>query len=163
MKTYWLKNMGRPGLTVKENLRPINSKVKKERFKNVYITSMQSRINHTARYRRTGQAMIEMLLLLPLAGACFVLCLLFFHAHTQYLWMDHQLYQGLICLAKGNTHTLCKNQMEQKIKSFLWTGRLKHVRFQQWENKWTGNFTWKTGFWKIRFKKTLNLNKRSLL
>ena len=107
--------------------------------------------------KHSGQVLLETLILLPLTGACFILCLLFFHVHAQHLWMDHQLYQALICLSKGKTKPKCENQMNKKIKAFLWTGKLNNIQFKKKEREWTGFFTWETGFWRIRFRKKLNL------
>ena len=101
-----------------------------------------------------GQTIIEALLVLPLAGACFIVCLLFFHVYAQYLWMDHHLYQALICLAKEGHN--CKDNMTQKIKSFLDIGQLKNIQFKITENKWSGSFIWETSFWTIPLKKNLS-------
>ena len=107
------------------------------------------------RKNKKGQALTEALITLPLASACFVLCLWLFHSYTQQLWMDHQLYQSLICLAKGENKSHCKNKMDQKIKSFLWVGELKNIKLDNKNGKWSGAFIWKTSFLKIPFKKTL--------
>ena len=105
--------------------------------------------------RASGQAMMETLISLPLISACFILCLLFFHAFAQTLYMDHQLYQSLICLAEGKPKTDCEKTLQQKVKSFFWTGKLKNIKFKKGEEKWSGQFTWETGFWTIPFQQTL--------
>lgn len=107
--------------------------------------------------KRSGQAVIETMVLLPLVTAGFMLCFLFFHVHAQHLWMDHQLYQALICLAKGKTKANCETQMKKKIKSFLWFGKLQNIQFHAREKKWTASLIWKTVFWQIKFKKQINL------
>jgi hypothetical protein len=107
--------------------------------------------------KNKGQVLLEALILLPLISTCFILCLLFFHVHAQHLWMDHQLYQSLICLSKGETRQHCKRKMEKKIKSFLWMGRLNNIQFKKGGNVWAGSFNWEGGFWKIRFRKRINL------
>ncbi len=113
--------------------------------------------------RPSGQALGETLVLLPLAVSCFILCFLFFHVHAQHLWMDHQLYQSLVCLAKGQTKPHCENQMEKKIETFLWTGRLQNIQFYKKENEWKGSFIWNTKFWRIQFRQKLQLKKGVLL
>ena len=113
--------------------------------------------------KQSGQAVIEMIIVLPLITSCFILCLLFFHVHAQYLWMDHQLYQSLICLARGKTKLSCETQMKKKIKSFLWTGKLENIQLHSGDKKWKGSFIWKAGFWQIKFKKQINLNRGILL
>ena len=111
--------------------------------------------------KKSGQALIETLLVLPLICFCFSVCLLSFHAHAQYLWMDHHLYQALICLSKGKKD--CKDNMTKKIKSFLWVGDLNNIQFKTTESKWSGTFTWQTLLWKIPFKKHLKRGELSLL
>ncbi len=112
----------------------------------------------------SGQAVLETLVALPLATSCFVLCFLFFHLHAQYLWMDHHLYQSLVCLAKGKNKADCENQMERKIKKFLWAGKLKDIQFhKKGEKQWKGSFTWSAPFWRVRLTETLNLKKEVLL
>ena len=113
--------------------------------------------------KQSGQAVIEIIILLPLIASCFILCLLFFHVQAQHLWMDHQLYQSLICIARGKTKLSCETQMKKKIKSFLWTGKLKNIQLYQGKNKWKGSFIWETGFWRIKLKKQINLKRGVLL
>ena len=105
----------------------------------------------------SGQVLVEALVLLPLVCSCFVLCFLIFQVYAQHLWMKHQLYQSLICLTKGQEKSYCKNQMEKKIKAFLWNGKLKNIQFYGKEKEWKGAFIWKTRFWKIQFRQKLNL------
>lgn len=113
--------------------------------------------------RSSGQVLGETLVLLPLVGLCFIFCLLFFHVHAQHLWMDHQLYQSLICLAKGQPKRHCENQMEKKIANFLWTGKLQNIQLYKKQNEWKGSFIWNTRFWKIQFRQRLHLKKGVLL
>jgi len=110
-----------------------------------------------------GQVLIETLVLLPVITVCFLLSLLFFHVHAQSLWMDHQLYQSLICMAKQQPKKYCINKMQKNIKSFLWTGHLKSIRYHKKPNEWHGFFTWENQFWTLHFKKKINLKRKHLL
>ena len=124
---------------------------------------MDNKRNDKKKYKvPSGQAVVEALVLLPLVCVCFILCLFFFQIHAQHLWMDHQLYQSLICLAKGKAKRNCENQMQKKIKTFLWMGELKNIQFYKKENEWKGVFTWETGFWQIPFEKTLQFKEGAL-
>ena len=104
---------------------------------------------------KKGQALTEALMAGPVVIACFVLCIGLFHGYTQQLWIDHQLYQSLICLAKGESQSRCAKTMKQKIKAFLWIGKLKNIKLYKQEEKWSGSFTWETPWWKIPFKKSI--------
>ena len=108
---------------------------------------------------QSGQALIETVVLFPLVASCFILCLLFFNVYAQQLWMDHQLYQSLVCMAKGHTSYTCEKKMKKKIKSFLWAGRLEETKLYKKANKWQGTFVWRTQFWRIPFRKTFELKK----
>ncbi len=128
-----------------------------------YKNILHQRKNRTGCQTQSGQAVMEALFLLPLVCACFILCFLFFHVHAQHLWMDHQLYQSLICLAKGKKQINCKTRMETKIKTFLWMGKLKDIQFYKGKKEYRGFFIWETGFWRIRFAKKIHLGKGALL
>ena len=112
---------------------------------------------------QSGQALTEALIALSLTSTCFIVCLLLFHGYTQQLWMDHQLYQSLICLAKGENKQHCKKIMIQKTKAFLWIGKIQNLKLYKKEEQWKGTLTWETPFWKIPFQKTLNLNQTDFL
>ena len=113
--------------------------------------------------RQKGQVLVETLVLLPLIYSCFILCLLFFFMYAQHLWMDHQLYQSLLCMAKGKTKPYCESQMKRKIASFLWIGELNNIQFHKRKNGWRGLFIWETEFWRIQFSKQFIMRKESLL
>ena len=114
------------------------------------------------RKKTKGQALTEALAFLPITSACFIVSFGLFFAYTQKIWMDHQLYQSLICLAQGENKTHCKQKMKKKIKIFLWTGKLKNIQLHKKTQQWKGTFTWETHFWKIPFQQTLNKGSLSL-
>ncbi len=118
-------------------------------------------------YKRysTGQAIMEAVISLPLVFTCLTLCLLFFYVHIQHIWTDHQLYQALICLAEGQPMKKCKNTLIRKTKTFLWLGRLTDIQLDKVFNKnqWKGRMTWKSLYWRLDFKKQINLIQGVLL
>lgn len=113
--------------------------------------------------KSSGQAFIELTILLPLVCSCFFLSLFMFQVYTQQLWMDHQLYQALICIAKGKQKFNCQNKMQKNIKSFLHIGKLKNINLSKKNEEINGIFTWKTPLWNIKFQKKFNLKTESLL
>ena len=104
-----------------------------------------------------GQILIESLILLPLTSACLILSLLFFFLYSQYLWMDHQLYQALLCSAKGRSSAVCTYQMQKKIKSFLWMGHITNIQIKKSFSGFKGFFIWKHPFWNLSFQKEIRL------
>ncbi len=85
-----------------------------------------------------GQALMELMISLPLLFTCTVFCLLVFHTYTQKLWADHVLYQALICMAQNQKALICKNQAKKKLKNFLWQAKIKTLKFKTQKNKWKG-------------------------
>ena len=116
-------------------------------------------------FNSSGQALIETVIGLPLVLTCLTLCLLFFYVHIQHIWTDHQLYQALICLAEGQPTKECENKLIRKTKTFLWLGRLTDIQLSKVLNKkqWKGRITWKSLYWRLDFKKQINLIQGVLL
>ena len=109
--------------------------------------------------QKSGQAVVEMVIGLPLVAVCLMVTLLFFQLQAQRLWLDYQLYQSLICLARGETKIHCKRNLHKQSKYFLWMGRLTDVHlYKGGQNQWTGTLTWKGLYWNLHFKKNLNLD-----
>ena len=114
----------------------------------------------TRYFNSTGLAITETIISLPLVFTCLILSLLFFYIHVQHLWTDHHLYQALICLAEGQPTKTCKDELIKKTKTFLWPGRLTNIQLHKILNKkqWKGRLTWKSTYWRLDFKKQINLN-----
>ena len=116
-------------------------------------------------FNSNGQAIMETIISLPLIFTCFILSLLFFYVHVQHLWTDHHLYQALICLAEGQSKKTCKDRLIKKTKTVLWLGHLTNIQLHKILNKkqWKGRLTWESLYWRMDFKKQINLTKGFLL
>ena len=74
---------------------------------------------------QSGQSLIEavvvsFLLIASLQGL-FVLSWI----SVQKIWMEHQLYQAVLCVAEQKAKIKCESQLMQNIQSFNRLGRLK--------------------------------------
>ncbi len=105
--------------------------------------------------KQSGQAIGELMILLPSISSIFIFCFLFFYIFTQHLWMDHHLYQSLICLAEGETQARCKNRFREKTNPFLFIGKITNLKFHENKWQWKGSFIWENFFGSIHFNKEL--------
>lgn len=89
-----------------------------------------------------GQSVIEVLcicfsLILILKGIFVVFWLM-----AGSLWVDHQLYQKLICLAEGRPQILCQKRLIKNIKTLHPLGTLTHSQMRRGKNLWKGKIKW---------------------
>ena len=109
--------------------------------------------------KESGQAVIEMVLAIPLIATCLIVFLLFFHVQAQRMWLDYQLYQAVICMARGEGIISCKKKFYNQSKNFLWLGKLTDIHlYKRRSNQWKGAVTWKGVYWNLRLTKNLNLD-----
>lgn len=89
-----------------------------------------------------GQSVIEVL------GVCLSLILLLkgillvFWLTAGSLWVDHQLYQKLVCLAEGRSQALCREKLITNIKALHPMGVVTHFQTDKRRNLWTGKIKW---------------------
>ena len=91
---------------------------------------------------RGGQSALEFLcvflgLILLLKGVMIV-----FHLTVGSLWMDHQLYQNLICLAEGQPPALCQKALIRNIRKISPVGTISHLRTGSELNRRQGEIKW---------------------
>lgn len=89
-----------------------------------------------------GQSVIEVL------GVCLSLILLLkgillvFWLTAGSLWVDHQLYQKLVCRAEGRSQTLCREKLIKNIQALHPTGVVTHFQIRKGKNLWKGGIKW---------------------
>ena len=92
--------------------------------------------------RASGQSVIEVL------GVCLSLILLLkgillvFWLTAGSIWVDHQLYQKLICLAEGRSQVLCRENLIKNIRTLHPTGTVTHFQIRNERNLWKGGIKW---------------------
>ena len=56
--------------------------------------------------------------------------------------MKHQLYQGILCIAKQKKEVLCKQKIGQEIKKLNPLGTIKTLKIKQTPNIYKGELLW---------------------
>ena len=89
-----------------------------------------------------GQGLLEALIL-SLALITLIYCtLLFFWMGTSLLWIEHQLYQGIVCVAEQKELNLCKQRVLKQINKLNSVGVIKALKIQNFQNQWKGEILW---------------------
>ena len=73
------------------------------------------------------------------------------------LWIQHSLYQGLVCLAEGRNAPRCKESLVTNIKKGIPLGKINDVHLQGNFEHWSGTLNWNFYKWKWNFKERLVL------
>ena len=104
-----------------------------------------------------GQGLIETLILSLVLIIIIKFILAVFWIFISSLWMEHQLYQGVLCVAQQKETTLCKQKALQKIKQLSSLGKIQDLTIKQAQNKYKGEMLW--NFYKQNFviKQSLTL------
>lgn len=109
------------------------------------------------RYKSIGQGNLEALLLVII----FILIIkggfMFFWLLAGNLWLDHQLYQNLICRAKGHSEIFCEKKLLKEVRKFTWIGSIQNIESIQLNNSWKGSLNWKIGGISVPIKQVLEL------
>ena len=71
--------------------------------------------------------------------------------------MEHQLYQGLLCLASQKNKIICKQDILQNIKKLSHLGEIQSLQINQIQNKYKGKMLWIFYKQKISIKQNLIL------
>ena len=104
-----------------------------------------------------GQSLSEALILSLAFLTLFHFSLLTVWMGINILWMEHQLYQGILCSAQQKSIKFCRWTALKKIKNFNPLGKIQSLRITNFQNKWKGEISW--SFYKKEFviQQTLSL------
>ena len=89
-----------------------------------------------------GQSVIEV------SGVCLSLLLLLkgiglvFQLTAGSIWVDHHLYQHLICRAEGRSRALCRKRLIRNIKALYPGGAVTRFRAEKEGGVWKGEIKW---------------------
>ena len=56
--------------------------------------------------------------------------------------MEHQLYQGIVCVAQQKKKVLCKQKIGQEIKKLNPLGKVQSLKIKQRQNIYKGELLW---------------------
>ena len=107
--------------------------------------------------KQTGQGSIETLALLTTFILTIKGGLMLFWLLAGHLWMDHQLYQHLVCRAQGQMEALCTEKLLKESKRFIFTGAVKNIKIRRQNNSWKGSLDWNIRGFSIPIIRTLKL------
>lgn len=104
-----------------------------------------------------GQSMTEAMILSLALITVVYFTLLIFWIGTSILWMEHQLYQGIVCAAQHKGIPLCKEAILKQIKKLNPLGMIQSLKIKHFQNEWKGEIVWI--FYKRKFliQQTLSL------
>ncbi len=123
----------------------INKDLAKQAFRLIFQTEAGGQRWFVCRRRgflQKGQSLIEALILSWALISLMSLVLLIFWIWTNIIWIEHQLYQGLICAAQQKDMRFCKEALLSQIKKFNPPGRIKFLKIKNFQNQWKGEIIW---------------------
>ena len=106
---------------------------------------------------KKGQSNIEVALLSFILIVLIKGSLVLFWIFTNFLWVEHQLYQGLICRAEKKATAVCKMKVLTNIKKLNKSGDFININLTGFDNKWKGSIKWKFYKWAFSIKSHLDL------
>lgn len=104
---------------------------------------------------RHGQALLEALCSLMVLGGAIALTLHLVQMAGAKVWLNHQLYQALICVAQGDSRLNCERQALRQTKISV----TKDVQFSLWRmpKGWKGSYRW-VGYAGARLNETMEIS-----
>ena len=106
---------------------------KQERIQPIKINALKN---------QKGQSLIETAILSLVLIAITKLILIIFWIFISILWMEHQLYQGILCSASQKNKMICKQDVLQKIKKLSPLGKIQFLQIKKIQNKYKGEMLW---------------------
>ena len=71
------------------------------------------------------------------------------------IYLDHQLYEALLCVSKGVSKETCEWNLRKKSRTFLSAGSKLSVWLDGSTRGGRASALWEVKPWKIQFKKTI--------
>lgn len=108
--------------------------------------------------KQAGQGTVETLILFTTLTLVFKGGLMLFWLLIGNLWLDHQLYQHLICRAQGQKEIFCMRQLLTETKKLILKESIKNIHVsQERRGVWKGSLNWKIFKVSVPITQTLKL------
>ena len=119
--------------------------------------SAQKKLKLLALYGKKGQSLVETLVFCLALSFLTQAVLLFFLTAVSFIYMEHQLYQGILCAARGEGAHYCKTKALEQIKKFNPAGQVIFLKINHFQKEGKGVIKWR--FLKTNFfiRQTLRL------
>lgn len=121
---------------------------KKERFKICKCYTLKKE-------KQKGQSVVEILILSIVLIGITKLILIVAWLYINFIWMEHQLYQGILCVAEQKKELFCKQKTLKEIKKLNPLGKMNSLKIKQNQNRYKGELLW--NFYKKDFLIKQNL------
>ena len=83
---------------------------------------------------------------------------MFFWILSARLWLNHGLYQHLMCHAKGRPKAFCEKKLIIKTEKLTSLGKIQNLKaLQEGDKVWRGSLTWRMAGFHIPVKASLRL------
>ena len=89
-----------------------------------------------------GQSLVEFMILSLALISLIKGTLFLFWIVISLLWMEHQLYQGLVCAAQQKNLKACEAIALQEIKKLNPLGVIKSLKIRNLQKIWKGEILW---------------------
>ncbi len=106
---------------------------------------------------KKGQGNVEVALLSFILIVLIKGSLVLFWIFTNFLWIEHQLYQSLVCGAEKRQISMCKTKALNNIKKLNKVGDFTEFKVIDFNNQWKGSIKWRFYKWTFSIKSHLNL------
>ena len=101
-----------------------------------------------------GQTILEFLAMLALLIFSLKGGLLLLWILTGRLYLDHQLYQLLVCRAKGQTENICSARFLKESRKFVLKGKITDIKISRQRRLYKGSLIWNVTNLKIPVRQT---------
>ena len=91
---------------------------------------------------KKGQSLVEALIVSLGLIAVTKIILVLFWIFVSLIWMEHQLYQGLICSAQQRNHRDCEQKVLNQIRRLNRLGKIQSVKIKEFKQEWRGEIQW---------------------
>lgn len=103
-----------------------------------------------------GSSVIEACILLLLSLQIFLGVLGLVAFMSAQLWLRHQSYEALICLAQGQSPNHCEAQLRAAAVAVVPFGQISQVRLWERRNHWNIHMEWRINSkWQLQFSHRL--------
>ena len=108
---------------------------------------------------QSGQSLLETLIVCLSLTSFIQFTVLLFWMGISVLWIEHQLYQALVCRAEHKGLEHCKQSFFKNTKKLSPVGTIENIKITNFNKQWKGELLWR--FFKKDFliQQTLNLPK----
>lgn len=89
-----------------------------------------------------GQALVETTVVISAMFLLTKFIIVLFVIIFSSIWIQHSLYQALICLAEGRSQSYCEKNLTSSINNILPFGQTQDIKWIRNAREWKGSLNW---------------------